>query len=301
MQWSPVADYLLVSRFLDRSFLPCNTRREIDIIDVAENEALFHIECIDSASWSPDGQYVIFYNSQDLPRYNFNVNIVRLSDGRTQQKVSKLGYASNVESHPPSWSLDGNFLYFDGQENRLIYVEPFGDEIATFTLSHSHLNFIDWQPSGEYALVYSNAYGFFEQEYTRNSSVVTLINLNTHETQILSETSLDGPFESSAGFYPTTTWSPNGRHFFYFQNEQLYTYDVYLGKSTPIVEFIRTYLHPAYIPVRWFSDQELAFIVGNRELRQNALIILDVASNEVKRRIQSEAVTDIYTDSFVFS
>jgi len=246
LQWSPTNDLLLIERYTAEEsgyeyYLWRSTLQNPQLWLKHDGSSMM--------KWLPSGDYLVVYSVQGDET---NLEVFDTEGALVWRRVvHPLVDATNSAFCVPQWSTNDTIAYI--APNSALILENLSDTIQyEFDFIDNYLIHIDWDTSGEYAIVYSND----TCDYTRGSYNLSLISLP--DQMILNLSPSARLLLNSCFFCPSTVWAEGGRHGVYFDQQlhpftasplEIYDIDILSNPDT----FVSGNLW------HWFNDDVLAF------------------------------------------
>lgn len=155
-----------------------------------------------SASWSPNGRWIVF--ERGIRGDMFNTDVFKMR--RDGSSVTRLTYtAGGASSGAPAWSPDGRWIAFvrDGRMSgtELFVMNPRGRQVTQMTDWGLLIHGVDWHPRSNQLVGTAFDVDCHEGMGTENSTHLFRLNVYTGATRTLARCAdFSGP-----------VWSPNGR------------------------------------------------------------------------------------------
>lgn len=225
MEWSPVTtDYLAVQRahFPARAEdgYPDFEKVEVDnfIFDPVNQQITLALsndpEWNGGDEWTPDGMYLARYSGWQASSDREMLLVPVDGASPVRRAYSIEGWCSDRSSDGVSWSSASTALYLRGA--RTLTVEDFGTTGQfDIGLPDGFIQYIDWNPTGEYVLLYisSDCENPTAELWLLSIQAQTLQPLLDNARIIREREYFDYYFEANT-VTETSAWSPDGRHSF---------------------------------------------------------------------------------------
>lgn len=215
LQWSASDDMLLIGCYANRQpddfayYLYDVANRNIRLkLDKHTADLQGDISFVTRAAWSPDGKYVLLYYpcSGDAMK---KIYTMRVYDMNGKAVFERQFLTDDIHYFHPFWSLDGKVAYVT-PDSRLAIENISGTVSQKFKLPNSHVSFVDWSPTGEFAFIYIGS-GVEFMDVDDSPHQLFLLSIPKRPLQTLSEDARHAPLISDylIPIDSETTWSPN--------------------------------------------------------------------------------------------
>lgn len=296
LSWSPIEDRLLVGQRHNETpsdiqlsiFLP-DTEELVALDDISEGNYV-------NANWTPDGEYIAMYHPAfDSSDNNRLLMSVFSKDGefiRTRTVSDTYGRSSRCAL--PAWSSDGKVIYYLESNYELIVEDFESDTQIVIDRILFNIYRIDWNPTGDHALIYTSDFACRDPHYDSFGDV-WLLSVDQQTVERI-ESSVVVPRispDSLIQLYPSTSWSPDGSYAAYIKRGRINL----ITASTGAVSQVEIQVNGQDIRtdgIRWVPDNRLVTLQYDPRSQDDSFYMYYASRDEVELLLSHVEVEEDY-------
>jgi hypothetical protein len=290
MQWSPVADYLMVTVSAKGQLPAWDDTYVIDLehmnqpVLMSMEEKSIHDAYV-FIGWTADGQYIAQYINLQDGGWLMQLFALDGLTGETRELDATCTY--------PAWSKDGKVAYIDPSGKWLVLENIAERQSQQIAAPPKIVRRIAWSADGKYALVYTSD----DCLNTVPKFRLWIVSFDSGVSRLISD---DVQLPSSASVSPSlldiSVWSDDNRYVSFTSENKLFVFDV--AQSTPIQ--VTPNATGTVSKAAWLGDSKLAFMWSDQG--STDIEVFDPSNQQLLTSSSDQSVTQFafsHDDSYL--